>query len=165
MSSPAVTCRAQDSLEEAARLLWEHDCGILPVVDQDGRAGATITDRDICMGAYTRGCRLAEAQVAESMSRRLVSCKPDDDVSLATRLMIEHQVRRIIVVDEDDLPVGVLSLNDLACAAPRDAALGRQALRALTAVSRHPGQAETAALPQRPYRLDELVDVHAVAEG
>jgi CBS domain-containing protein len=44
MSSPAVTCHAQDSLEQAARLLWDHDCGILPVVDTELALVLTAAD-------------------------------------------------------------------------------------------------------------------------
>jgi CBS domain-containing protein len=134
MSSPVHTCSAQDTLDKAARLLWVNDCGILPVVDKNGRVGAAITDRDICMGAYTRGGRLADLRVADSMSRRLITCKPDDDLTVAAQLMSEHRVRRLPVVDEQGKLCGVLSLNDLARAAPKNAAVGGLALQTLTAV-------------------------------
>jgi CBS domain-containing protein len=120
-------------LESAARTLWEHKCGILPVVDQQGRIRATITDRDICMGAYTKGARLAELRVANSMSKRLITCKLDDTIDAATRLMVDHRVRRLPVVDDGGKVCGVFSLDDLACHAPRDAAVGREALKVLTA--------------------------------
>lgn len=157
MSSPAITCRTQDTLEQAARLLWEHDCGILPVLDKDGRVGSTITDRDICMGAYTRGRRLADLHVADSMSDRLVTCRADDDVAAAAALMTEHQVRRLVVVERDGRIAGLLSLNDLARAAPRDATVGREALRVMTAVcQKQTAQASpsgpVAEAPPRPAR-------------
>jgi CBS domain-containing protein len=135
MSSPARTCLAQDSLETAARLLWEHDCGILPVVDAKGRVAATITDRDICMGAYTRGSRLADLRVADSMSRRLVTCREDEDVEVAARTMVDNRIRRLPVVDASGSVRGVLSLNDLARRANADPALQRSAIKVLAAVS------------------------------
>jgi CBS domain-containing protein len=150
MSSPVHTCSAQDSLDKAAHLLWTNDCGILPVVDKNGRVGATITDRDICMGAYTRGGRLADLRVADSMSRRLISCKPDDDVSVAAQLMCEHRVRRLPVVDERGKPCGVLSLNDLVRAAPKNTDVGRLALQALTAVCEPHATRSAAAEPAIP---------------
>jgi predicted transcriptional regulator len=58
MHRPVVTCHVNDSLANAARLLWEQDCGALPVVDERGRVVAMITDRDICMVAYTQGLLL-----------------------------------------------------------------------------------------------------------
>lgn len=136
MTFPAHTCQAQDTLAQAARLMWEHDIGILPVVDRDGRVGATITDRDICMAAWTRGARLEELRVAESMSKGLFACAPDDDVTIAANRMVQHQVHRLPIVDAEGKLAGMLSLNDLAVAGERDARIGREAFRALAGVCR-----------------------------
>jgi CBS domain-containing protein len=136
MTSPAHSCQPQDTLAHAARLLWDHDCGILPIVDRDGRVGATITDRDICMAAMTRGSRLEDLRVAESMSRGLFTCGPDDDVSIAADRMIEHQVHRLPVVDAEGKLCGLLSLNDIAVVGEKDARLGREAFRVLAGVCR-----------------------------
>ena len=154
MTSPARTCSARDALDKAAGLLWTHDCGILPVVDKNGRVGATITDRDICMAAYTQGRPLADLRVGDSMSRRLVACKPDDDLKVAAKLMAENRVRRLPVVDEQGRLCGVPSLNDLARAAPRNTAVGGLALQTLTAVCEpHAARAAAAAPPaQQPPR-------------
>src|SRR5262245_51459466 len=48
MSTPAVTCPADATLDQAARAMWDSDCGILPVVFDDGRLAGVVTDRDIC---------------------------------------------------------------------------------------------------------------------
>jgi CBS domain-containing protein len=146
MSQPAHTVRTQDSLATAARLLWDHDCGILPVVDREGCLGATITDRDICMAAYTRGRPLAELQVADSMSKTVVTCRADEELDDAARRMIAHQIRRLPVVDAGGRPCGVLSLNDLALAAERNPVLGQKVLQVLGAVCRH----RTAVPAERP---------------
>jgi CBS-domain-containing membrane protein len=133
MSSPAHTVRSTDSLAEAARLLWENDCGMLPVVDAAGKVSAAITDRDICMGAYTRGRALAELRVGDSMSRSVVTCHAEDEVPAAVRLMVQHQLHRLPVVDAHGQPCGVLSLNDLALAGAQDPATAQDSLRALVA--------------------------------
>lgn len=137
MSSPAHTCQPQDSLERAARLLWDHDCGVLPVVDRHGRVSAAITDRDICMGALTRGERLADLRVADSMSGDVVTCRADEEVAVAAQRMAERQVHRLPVVDKEGRACGVVSLNDLAIAGQRDACVGTEAVRLLAAVCRH----------------------------
>ena len=134
MSSPVSTCSPEDTLEDAARLLWENDCGILPVVDHNGQLGSTITDRDICMAAYTQGVRLADAHVADSMSRQLVTCLADDPIASATGIMAANRVRRLPVVDADGKLCGVLSLNDLATKAAKDKSVGREILKVLAAV-------------------------------
>lgn len=121
MSQPAVTCSVNEMANEAARLMWENDCGVIPVVDGDGRLAGIVTDRDLCMAAYTRGQPLHEIPVSSAMSTQVFTCSPQDSVQAAERLMSKMQIRRVPVVDGDNRPIGVLSLNDLA----REAASGR----------------------------------------
>lgn len=136
MTSPAVTVQPADSLAHAANLLWNHDCGTLPVVDKEGRVGAMVTDRDICVAAWSTGKPLAELRVQDAMSKSVVSVRADDDVGLAVDRMAMHQVHRLPVVDEHDRPVGVLSLNDLARRGDKDPQLGKRALQVMAAVCR-----------------------------
>jgi len=63
MVKHVLSCQEGDSMERAAHLMWEGDIGALPVVDDAGRVIGMITDRDICMAAYTQGCSLAAASV------------------------------------------------------------------------------------------------------
>lgn len=114
MSSPVATCTPESTLNQAAQLMWDYDCGVLPVVDSAGRAVAMLTDRDICMAAYTQGKPLSEIRVASAMSKQLYSCRPEDSVKDAEMLMQEQQLRRIPALDAQGRPVGLLSLNDLA---------------------------------------------------
>lgn len=113
MHRPAVTCHINDPLAKVARLLWEQDCGALPVVDESGRVVAMITDRDICMAAYTQGLPLQSIQVRTAMSNQLFSCRPGDPVVEVEKRMGEKQVRRLPVVDDEGRALGILSLNDL----------------------------------------------------
>jgi CBS domain-containing protein len=103
------------TLEEAASRLWQRDCGALPVLDaQTGRRViGMITDRDVCMAAWSRGSALRELRVSEVMARELVTCHPDDSIREAHRRMRNGQVRRLPVVDEHGDLVGVVALTDL----------------------------------------------------
>jgi CBS domain-containing protein len=150
MSSALFTCRPADSLAHAARLMWEHDCGLLPVLDRDGRVGAVITDRDVCMGASTRGSDLESLRVADSMSKTLVTCLADDDVTAAADRMVQHQLRRLPVVDAAGKAIGLLTLNDLAGAADHAPQLARQAMQVLTAVGRHRSSVPVAPMAAAP---------------
>jgi CBS domain-containing protein len=94
--------------------MWEHNCGCLPVVDAAGKTVSVITDRDICMAAYTQGRPLCEIPVRSAMSRALHACAPTDSVAAAEKLMAEKQVRRLPVIDREDQLVGILSLHDIA---------------------------------------------------
>ncbi len=99
MTTDVGACRPFDSVDRTAKVMWERDCGAVPVVDQEGRAIAMLTDRDICMAALTQGKPLEEIHVSSAMSRRLWSCRPQDDVKDAEKVMRAHQVRRLPVMD------------------------------------------------------------------
>jgi CBS domain-containing protein len=117
MSKPAITCTQTETLNTAARLMWENDCGVVPVVDGAGKLVGMVTDRDVCMAAYTQGKPLSAIPVSTAMGRHVFWCRPDESVEAAERLMGERQVRRVPVADAGGRPIGLLSLNDLARAA------------------------------------------------
>lgn len=114
MSSPVKSCRVSDTLDCAAAILWDHDCGCVPVIDDSGKAVGMVTDRDICMAAYTQGKALRDIRVASAMSRQVWTCHPDDPIATAEHVFQARQVRRLPVIDGGGRVVGVLSLNDLA---------------------------------------------------
>jgi len=86
----------------------------VPVVDQDGVVVAMLTDRDVCMAAFTQGRALGDIRISSAMSKSVWTCRPEDDVKLAEERMRHHRVRRLPVVDAEGRLVGILSLSDLA---------------------------------------------------
>jgi CBS domain-containing protein len=104
-----------DSLQAAARLMWEGDCGALPVINDSNQVVGMITDRDIAMAAYLQGQPLARMMVHEAMSPQLYTVDSRSSIKEAERMMADHQVRRLPVVDEQRRLVGLVSINDLAC--------------------------------------------------
>lgn len=119
MSTTVQTCRSYESLNAAAQKMWEADIGAVPVLDDKQRVVGMLTDRDICMAAYTQGRPLGELVIAEAMSRSVVTCAPTDTVARAEELMREHAIRRLPVVDGGRHVVGIVSMNDLARAMSR----------------------------------------------
>ena len=113
MTKECCCCHADDTLGEAARQLWEHDCGSLPVVDADGVVQGMLTDRDICMAAYTTGKSLSNLRVASAMATAVATTHAAQSLREAELVMRSHSVRRLPVVDEGGRLVGMLSLNDL----------------------------------------------------
>ncbi len=97
---------------EAARIMKTEDTGILPIVEGD-RVVGVVTDRDLALRVVAEG-RGAETPVAEIASKDLVTIDPQQSLEEAARLMAEHQVRRLPVVEEDGRLVGILSQKDLA---------------------------------------------------
>jgi CBS domain-containing protein len=119
MTRGVRTCRISDTLSEAAQIMWENDCGAVPVIDEGGRVVSIVTDRDICMASYTQGRPLHEIAVTSAASKRLVAARADDSLHRAEELMRTAQVRRLPVIDEQGRPVGILSITDLARYTPR----------------------------------------------
>jgi len=113
MRSPAVCCRAGDTLHRAAQLMWEHDVGAVVVVDADGKPLGMVTDRDVCIGAYTQGISLWQSRVESLRPRPIVSIAVNAGVVEARRSMEEQGVRRIPVVDGAGSVVGLIGLGDL----------------------------------------------------
>ncbi|MEZ4331859.1 MAG: CBS domain-containing protein [Myxococcota bacterium] len=122
MTNEVETCRPEDGLHRAVQIMWERDCGFVPVVEDDEgrRLVGVVTDRDACMALYLRGKALAELRVADVMSKLLRTCRPADAIWAAESAMREAQVHRLPIVDEAGRLVGVLSLSDIACVAGRE---------------------------------------------
>ncbi len=113
MTREVRTVNPHDSLHAAANIMWERDCGIVPVVDDNQRLLGVVTDRDLCMAAWSRDRRLAEIQVEDTMSREVKSCQQHDSLESVLTQMRAHRVRRLPVVDRELRLVGMLSINDL----------------------------------------------------
>jgi CBS domain-containing protein len=113
MTTEVVSCRAGDTLNRCAQIMWAEACGSVPVVDDDERPVSIITDRDVCMAAYIQGKPLSEIGVASAMSKRLLVVNALDSVSTAEAVMRRHGVRRLLVVDDSGRLVGLLSIDDI----------------------------------------------------
>src|SRR5690606_2993762 len=118
MTQKIATCPTDSPLNEVARQMWDHDCGFVPLTASGGqRLRGVVTDRDICMAAYTMNRPLTDIRAESIMRGQPESCRPEDDVSVAHRIMRSSQVRRLPVVDKQGDVVGIVSLNDLALSA------------------------------------------------
>ncbi len=113
MTESPTACTLTDNLAEAARLMWETDCGIVPVVAEGGKVVGLITDRDICMAAMTKGRNESNIAVEDAISGKVFACGPDDDIHSALNIMRENKVRRLPVVAADGKLQGILSMNDV----------------------------------------------------
>ena len=114
MNTDVQSCSVNDNLQRAAQIMWENDCGVVPVVDNDSRVVGVVTDRDICMSAYTQGLPLWQIPVSSAMAKRVHGVREDDPIEAVEQLMGRVQVRRVPVLDAEARLKGILSLNDLA---------------------------------------------------
>ena len=116
MTTDPACCTPDTPLEEVARLMVEHDCGQIPVIE-DTRGRRTIgvvTDRDIVCRAIARGENPLGMTAENVMSRPVLTVRPDMNIEECCRLMEEKQVRRAPVEDKSGRCCGIVSLADIA---------------------------------------------------
>lgn len=116
MTKNPKMCTPDDNISVAVGLMWDYDCGSIPVVkDMDSKElVGIVTDRDIAIHVvkhtYTHPC---EVKVSDCMSKNVIFCSPEDPVESAMKLMELNQIHRIPIVDQDNSCIGLLSMSDL----------------------------------------------------
>jgi CBS domain-containing protein len=100
------------SIRQVAQMMEEHDIGIVPILDGEGKMEGIVTDRDICCRAVGKGISL-DSPVIEIASSPVHTIHPDAAVQEVEEAMKEYRVRRLAVVDEDQRLIGVVSVSDL----------------------------------------------------
>jgi CBS domain-containing protein len=130
MSKPVWTCRREQSLEDAVRLMERHGCGCVVVVDAERLPVAIVTDRDAALAALRARKPLQRIRVEEAMSSFVVTCGARDEVAQVEGAMRGWRVRRLPVVDDQGQAIGLVSVDDLAWRAARDRELFARQLSA-----------------------------------
>jgi CBS domain-containing protein len=113
MTSNPTTIEPDNSVVEAARIMKQQDAGVVPVTE-NGRLTGMVTDRDIAIRVVAEGKDPQSTTVREVASTDLVTVDPQQGLDEALRLMAQHQVRRLPVVEEDGRLVGVVAQADVA---------------------------------------------------
>ena len=113
--NPAL-CKPETSLDQVAKLMVQHDCGEIPVVDSAEQVVGVVTDRDIVCRVVADGKNPSAYPAEHCMTTRVVTVQDDTPVSEVMAAMEKHQVRRIPVVDARGGCVGIIAQADLAWA-------------------------------------------------
>jgi CBS domain-containing protein len=139
MTRGAKLTTPNDTLQQAAKLMKDCDCGVLPVAEGDRLVGM-ITDRDIAVRCIAEG-KGPDAKVRDAMTQEVKYCFEDEHLSRVCENMSEIQVRRLPVMDRNKRLVGIVSLSDLAHWSPATA----RALHGIAQPSQQHNQSSTAA--------------------
>jgi CBS domain-containing protein len=113
MTPRVVTLPRETTLAEAARTMREQDIGDIVVSDGAAPAGL-VTDRDIVVRAVAERCDPASTTIGEILSSDLITVHPDDTIQSAALLMRDNAVRRVLVCEDNQRLVGIVSIGDLA---------------------------------------------------
>ena len=148
MTPHAKTIWLTESLADAARVMWENDCGVLPIV-KDQKVVGMITDRDICMATAMRKSNASGISVEEVMTGQVYAVNPEDNIDQALQVMQQHRIRRLPVINPEGELEGVLSMNDIVLHAAQDAEVEDtieygDVVKTYQAICRHPRPAAAA---------------------
>jgi CBS domain-containing protein len=137
MTGDPICCTRETGLAEVARMMAEHDCGAIPVVEsrEDRRPVGVITDRDITCRAVAMRKNPLEMTAADCMTPSAITIRPETRLEDCEHLMEQKQLRRMLVVDERGRCCGIVAQADIArTASEHDVAeVVREVSRSLTA--------------------------------
>lgn len=114
MTRNPCSCSPDSSLEEVARMMVNHDCGEIPVLDSRSAPIGVLTDRDICCRTVAQGKNPLEMKASDIMTSPVVTVTPQTSVTDCCKLMEAKQIRRVVVVDDAGRCCGIVAQADIA---------------------------------------------------
>jgi CBS domain-containing protein len=134
MTPDPACCSPDTSLDQVARMMIQNNCGEILVVDNSDRPVGVITDRDIVCRIVAEGKNPIGHTVESVMTSSVVTVSEETTMDEVIATMTKHQIRRVLVVDEDGCATGIIAQADVVSEAPRD-----QAAELVREVSRNTG--------------------------
>ena len=119
MTTNPACCEPDTSLREVARLMVDHDCGFVPVVDETGVVVGVLTDRDVCVATAALRMLPERISASQAMSTPVHASMPTDSIADVLAMMKAFQVRRLPIIDNNGHPVGIIALSDIVRASHR----------------------------------------------
>jgi CBS domain-containing protein len=121
MTANPSCCKHDTPLKQVAQMMIDSDCGMIPVVDDDGRPVGAVTDRDITVRIVACGKDASGASAADAMTSPIQTVSSDTSLHDATCVMESHKIRRLVVVDGNGKLAGIAAIADLSLAGKDDA--------------------------------------------
>ncbi|HEX8287792.1 MAG TPA: CBS domain-containing protein [Pyrinomonadaceae bacterium] len=125
-----------DNLAQAAVIMWQRDCGVVPIVDGEGKIAGIVTDRDVCIAVGSRDLKASEIKAEEFCRETIVACAPEEKIKDALKKMSVNQVKRLPVVGQNGELVGIVSVGDILAAIGDDSKLRKKLFSALIEINK-----------------------------
>lgn len=113
MTHNPFVCSLDDTAFDAVEIMRDEGCGVVPVVNETNQCVGVITDRDICLSVVLERLNPLETRLDDLMSHFLITCHPDDPLTLVLGKMTHYRLRRIPVLDRHRRCVGIISQSDI----------------------------------------------------
>ena len=123
MSKSVISCKPYQTIRDAAALMQEHNIGCIPVVDEENYPVGIVTDRDMIIRGIAQN-KDENTSLDEVMTSTVYTCNHNDEVGTATHMMGNHQIRRLVVCDDDGKVCGFLAMADISTTPENDAKAG-----------------------------------------
>ncbi|MCP3027815.1 CBS domain-containing protein [Halobacillus sp. A5] len=121
MTTNLTSCKSSDDLATLSRMMRDDDVGFVPIVDGEEFVGV-VTDRDIVVNGLAKGSS-GEIMASDVMTEKVITGYPEMEIEEAARLMQEHQIRRLLIVENTSIK-GVITLGDIGWHGIDEAAAG-----------------------------------------
>ncbi len=139
MTTDIGFCNLEDSLTKAAKIMWQKDCGVVPLVDEENKVVGMITDRDICIASATQNRKTSDIKAKEMIRGEVFSCAATDNIKTALKKMKKNQLKRLPITGESGELVGILSITDILLCKQKDKKLKKKIYSTLKAIgTTHP---------------------------
>ncbi len=119
MTADVGFCFTEENLSKAVEIMWQRDCGAVPVIDGEIKVIGIITDRDIAVAAGSRNQKLPEIKISEVIDKKVITCVENDKAEDALKKMRRAKVKRLPVINENGALIGIISITDLILKAPK----------------------------------------------
>jgi CBS domain-containing protein len=138
MTADPACCSPDTPLDQVAKMMIQNDCGEIPIVDQSSRAVGVVTDRDIVCRVVAEGKNPIGHTAASTMTSPAITVRADATIDEVVSTMETHQIRRVLVEDEQGCCAGIISQADVVTGSPtrRAAELVREVSRDTRRASR-----------------------------
>lgn len=135
MKTDVGFCSTEDSLMKCAETMLRLDCGIVPIVDE-GRVVGMLTDRDLCLAIVARNRKASDVKTKDLIRGEVISCAANDKIETALRKLRRNQIKRIVVVGENERFIGIVSVSDILLGVRKDKKLKKKIYATLKAVAK-----------------------------
>ncbi len=136
MTNAVGFCRPDDNLAKAVGIMWEKDCGIVPVIDKKSKVVGTVTDRDVAVSVFLQNKPASEITAGGVISGKVVTCSSSDKIEKVLKLMKKNQIRRLPVTDKNGKLEGIISITDILLASQKDKSLRKKILKTLEEIGK-----------------------------
>ncbi len=113
MTKKVGFCHLDDKLIKAVGIMWQFDCGAVPILDVKNKVVGFITDRDICIAVTTRNRLSSELMINEVVTGKVITCSPKNDIEDVLKIMGKNQIKRLPVIKKSGALAGIISITDI----------------------------------------------------